>query len=491
MPAVLKVANFDKTQSYDFTNSSSKVRLIAGTFSDTTSENGEPVELRFQTITKGTEVQRREALRDVEYIFARATRFLLDLTEQNSIWMYAQSQGSEKERRSLVMSWQRTDTVQNQSDPLLDRTQTVISDWSITRNGYWEAIAANIITLSDSNAFFDGLNDFGAYTGNPPPPAANKGFALVSTPFNYGTAPGRIEQFGINSATQDITERFWFGIKPVNANVSTWKAHANFDDTYGVPVDLIDYDTDHDDAWALNSKCGRVTFATGDNKFYNRSAVLIPPATLTSPPADELIRGTYLVLMRMRASTTGSTFRTAMFTTVSNAGFLDDTYQDVYLYSNYYYFYEMGVIQVPHESFRKARRDVLSPFDSFRIGIAAERLSGTAELYLDYLVIVPQDHAISSKEMSQLDTMDGFIVGDEDGVITGISEDTVSASSFKQIFMHELSSSNWAFPADPAQNAIVVAVVDSKPSSTQHVKASQTCTYSMKIVPRYFSYNAD
>jgi hypothetical protein len=326
MPAVFKVANFDKTQSYDFTSSGSKVRLIAGTLSDTTSENGEPVELRFQTITKGTEVEIREAIRDVEYIFARSTRFHLDQTEQNSIWIYAQSQGSEKERRSLVMTWQRTDTVQNQSDPLLDRTLTVVSDWSITRNGYWEAIAANIITLSDSNAFFTGLNDYGGYTGNPPPPASNRGFALVNTPFDYGTAPGRISQLGINSADQPVTQRFWFGIKPVNAASITsanWSAHASFDNTYGDPLTYLGFDEDHDDSWALNGKCGRVNGSM--SSFYNRAAVRVPPAGLASPPADELIRGTYLVLFRMRTQNGLNTFRTAMFTSTSAAGFLGDT----------------------------------------------------------------------------------------------------------------------------------------------------------------------
>jgi hypothetical protein len=75
MALLFKVSNFDDTEKYEFTNANSKVRLISGSLQDSTSEFGEPVEIRFQTVTKGTRTEIREALRDVELIFARATRF--------------------------------------------------------------------------------------------------------------------------------------------------------------------------------------------------------------------------------------------------------------------------------------------------------------------------------------------------------------------------------------------------------------------------------
>ena len=491
MPALLEVANFDKSQSYDFTDGASVIRLISGTFSDTTSEHGESVELRFQTIAKGSAVQIREAMRDVERVFKRATVFHNDPTEQNSIWINAKSDGNEKERRTLVMSWQRTDTTQKHSDPLLDRTLIVISDWSIIRNGYWEAIPANAISLADSNAFFTGLNDYGAYAGNPPPSSSNRGFALVTAPFGYGTAPGRILSIGIKSSTQDMTQRFWFGIKPVNASVSVdWAAHASFDGTYGNPFSYWDFNDDFSEGLSLNGKCGKVTFVSGSNKFYNRAGVIIPPSALATPAPNELVRGTYLVLFRMKGTDGADTFRTSMFFTAGSLGFpLADTFHDVFIESQDYYFYEMGVIQVPPEGFREARRNYLASFEGFEIGLAAERLSGTSELLIDYAVIIPQEHAVSSKGMYQEDAEQGYIITDEDDNIVGISQDNGVPPDL-HTYIHELSASNWTFPADNSQNAIVVSVIDAVPGSTKQ-DLDQTCTYSMKIVPRYFSYNAD
>ncbi len=489
MPAVFKVANFDKTQSYDFTNAASKVRLVSASLTDSTSENGEPVELRFKTITKGTEVEIREALSDVERIFARATRFHLDLTEENSIWLYAQSRGSEKERRSLVIAWQRTDTAQLQSDPLLDRTQIVISDWSITRNGYWEAILTNIINFPDTWWIYQ--NCHAAYAGIGGPPGVSRGFDDTRNGmFIHGTAPGRIRRLYITFANDPASgkkwEKFWFGLKTLNEDPDGLIAHSSFGNTAGTPYSY--------DAWAsgngstansLHTYCGWISWGGGDD-FTNKLSVKLP--SYNAP--WESMRGQYLVLFRMKATNSSSSFRTAMFqswTKLDQQGALADTFQDVFVESDEWHFYEMGTIQVPPESYRSARRISYEGFTEMQIGIAAERLSGTGDLMIDYMSWIPQEYAISISNFKAGQVSPANVITDEDGRTIGYTAKT--DTPFER-FIHELSASNWEWPADPDKYSIIVTAADMAIGDGNHPLDKQPILQ-FWVVPRYYSYNAD
>ena len=397
MAAYLSVANFDETEKYDFTLSANKVKLISGSLSDTTSEFGEPVELRFQTITKGTAAEIRIALTQVEAIFGRTAKFFLDLTSQNSIWIYANSDG-ERVRRALVLSWQRVDTVQGPSDPLLDKSLMVISDWVVQRKGYWEATLSHIYdpALTWWSNFNSGGCMAGSYTGD--------GHGTEeSGMIDKGTAPGRIRQWSFSWPAVYTTKYFnklWFGMKTTTAldgGGNLFKPYANFDSVWGDPdtyISYIDlnYTTGLSGTIANNGNCANISFdSPADPTWQNRLSVPVPFHNTT--PRNQ--KGTYQILFRMRASGANGRFRVAMFQAwdkIDQTYSAAETYQDVFVESDEFHLYEMGVIQVPPENYRSARRVSQEDFYQLNIGLTAERLSasGNGTLQIDYLIWIPQ-----------------------------------------------------------------------------------------------------
>jgi len=409
MAAYLAVANFDETEKYDFTHAASKVRLITGTLSDTTSELGEPVELRFQTVTKGTAAEIRLALTQVETIFGRTAKFFLDLTSQNSIWMYANSDG-ERVRRALVLSWQRVDTVQGPSDPLLDKSLMVISDWIIQRKGYWEATLSHIYdpALTWWPDFNSGACMAGTFTGD--------GHGTEeSDMIDKGTVPGRIREWRFTWPTVYSTKYFdkmWFGMKTTTAlegGGNLFKPFANFDSTWGNPDVYDSYITQNytvgQSGIALNGICADIEFDGVGRAPEWKNRISVPVPFHNTQPRNQ--KGTYQILFRMRAKAAGGRYRVAMFQAwdkIDQVYSVAETYQDVFVESTEYHLYEMGVIQVPPENYRSARRTTPEDFYQLNIGLAAERLSAdqTGTLQLDILIWIPQEHSITLSNMRQM-----------------------------------------------------------------------------------------
>lgn len=491
MAAYLSVANVDETEEYDFTLAASKVRLISGSLSDSTSEFGEPVELRFQTITKGTNAEIRTALAQVERIFGRSGQFFSNLTTENSIWIYANSDG-ERIRRALVMSWQRVDTVQGQSDPLLDKSSTVISDWIITRKGYWEAtldyiFEPNTVAWQAATALTSGACQAGTYSGT------GHIADTLSTNLDKGTAPGRIRRMYISIPTVYTTKHFtkiWLGMKTVktlDTAPNYFKPFDTFDNVYGATPTTYDanVNVNTSDSDALNGNCCLIDFT--NNTWLNRVSIPVPYA---GTAADNMA-GTYQVLFRMRANTASETFRVAMFQAwdkVDNSSSIAETYQDVFVDSNQWRLYEMGIIQVPPENFRNARRDVYSEFFQLNIGVAAERITGSNDLLIDYLIWIPQEHAISLANVEGYTGSAINVITDEEDITFGYS--TVWTPTWEK-FVHEISATNWTWPSDPSRKIIAVMAADIPDGDGHHPMTTDLTTIQFDVIPRYHSYNID
>lgn len=488
MALLFQVINFDGTEKYDFTNAASKVRLISGSVQDMTSEIGEPVEFRFQTISKGTPTEIREAIAEVEIIFKRATNFFSDLTSQNSIWIHTQTDAA-KARRALVMSWTREDTSQQNSDPLLDKTEMVISNWTIVRKGFWEAVTADIFapTLPTTKLRAGAC-------GVDPWATLALGVAPISTQssISRGTAPGRIQKIQLELDTvytDKAWEKLWWGMKLVEAlptPASYYKAFQQYDD-----LDGEEYDSDvnllFSNADALNGICCQITFS-GSDAFANKVGAPVPDWATDVDNKS----GTYLVLMRMRSSTAAGSFRAAMFQSwndIDNVGSIADTFQDVFVEDDDFHLYEMGVVQVPPEPYRSARRLGGAALGNIRIGLAAERLSVGGYLEVDYFIFIPQEYAVSLSNTRLADNRYMQILTDEEDYVFSFTTKTTGGW---EVFVHEMSESNWRWPADPDKYLIVVMAADIAIGDGHHPQNEPLGAFStIQVYPRYFSYNAD
>jgi hypothetical protein len=242
---------------------------------------------------------------------------------------------------------------------------------------------------------------------------------------------------------------------------------------------------------ALNNNCANIHFdAPADPTWKNRISHQIPYHGTTSDNQA----GTYQILFRMRASDAAGKFRVAMFQSwdlIDQVYAVSETFQDVFVESNEFHLYEMGVVQIPPENFRSARRNNYLEMYQLNIGLAAERLSapGNGTLQLDYMIWIPQEHSISLSGIRSK-TVGGSceVITDEEDVIFGA---TTTFQTVWEKYVHEVSANNWTFPAEGTKVPITVLAADIKIGDGHHPMFEDLTLYELKVIPRYYSFNTD
>lgn len=505
MTAIWQINNHQETRGYDFLNASSVIRLVHGSIKDQTTENEEPVEISFQTVANGTTTQIRQAIRDIERLLAQATMWLEDETDDESIWLHAASV-SETERRVLILGWTRSDESQDiGSDPLLDDVTQVISTWVITRAPFWEGL----VSAATNYDLWTKLNKGGFYEGSTMPATGLKGFDhIANTSMNKGTAPGRIIEATLDmwAGTGDDIDRYWIGIKVTKKNLISnfWRPFMPMSRTYNwtLAIDVTNtYNNNLSDTAAPNDFCYQMQFNV-DEEFRDKYTFYFPTYSQGTAGTNfewEHYRGRYKLLYMLRVDAASTECRVAAFLTWDSTTFwssgglrVADHMQDVYISDQYYHWYDMGTVQLPPEGYRHQRRQTYPEIGDLQFGLSAGRLTGSGNLRAAMAVLVPMDHFISGEIPKGQDTsMHGSIFTDElDNIVAQTHKYQGSPT---ERYMHEVAANNWRWPVAPlsTQEGMVVVVMDEPFSSNAHTPFAEEAILSMKVVPRYLSYNAD
>ena len=494
MSVTFKISNDDGTDLYDFISTGSKIRYITGTFQDQVNHTDEDKVMSFKTIAKGTASEIRTAFNDIETLLHKINIWNENKSIEESMWLNVQSEGTEKERRTLLKSWSRTDSAEGVSDPLLDKSVMVISSWEFARHHAWEALFANRIqhticgiscnTGAAMDAFVtDQTND-------------HDGFQVTETAdfLNDGNKPGRIVRTMvpmIRASNGDQWDKLWIGMKAVRSVASAagnkYRAHIGMGSPENAVIGVAGVDLTVVDTTALHdnkSTCGLQTTPAWNIRMFNQ----IPFSHVDSSV------GTYLILARMKVTTATSTVaRCAMFSAWNNfdvVGGTTDTYDDVYVDSEKWHMYEMGVIQIPPDGFRAARRLDHEDLYALNLGLYAELVSGSGDLDIDYMCWIPQEHFVYAASIfGTEETFHSFpfIYTTEDDEILGV---THKVGFPWAAWSHQIASKNWNWPADPDKKLIVVALADTKLIDGPH-EIDKSIELTVDIIPRYYSYNAD
>lgn len=493
MAVVFDIRNDDKSEFYDFTNVNSIIRYVSGSFTDNSDSTLEDKQTSFKTVAKGTPTQIREAFRDIELLLNKAPLWWEDNTLDEGIYIHIETESSSSPRRSLIISWQRTDSSEGASDPLLDKSSMVISDWTITRHHAWEGEPASEFTHSNIAV---SCNTGGAFVGTTTNQNADHdGFeAEESADFlNDGTKPGRIVRTRIaipQSTGGNDWDKVWIGMKPVasvNGTASDkWAAHTVFTNAFGMSTIDGDINGAFTSSLALNGQCTDIDFT--DPSWQARMFNEIPHTH------EDSSRGTYLVLMRLKVeAATNTVARVAMFYSWDNPslqGGKADTYEDIYIDNTDWRMYEMGVIQVPPEGYRTERRGTGNEgLSTLAIGLSAERIAGTGSLYADYAVWIPQEHYLYIGNAKNAGSAGNYtyVYVSEDGEVIGHN----SRGAPDHHYQCEISAKNWHWPADPAKKFIVVAAADMFIEDTEEHNFNKSLDIQVTVRPRYHSFNAD
>jgi hypothetical protein len=317
----------------------------------------------FSVIATDTVVNLLYQLKRLEDVMEEIRQYHDRVPTANQWWLEWHVDG-EEERRALFYTGQMEYPALVAMSPMIE-CQTIVVKFAFVRHPLWENDAST--TVVDQIAMpTDGVH------------ASDK---MILTGIE-GTAPARIEHAEVLlSATPWMltpqTYEYWMGIRPYHDGV------ANFDSVWEAELGTNDVDTaDVADGSCSNNWKVVTTFVdtTLVRRFYLQVQNI---ATVVGREVDYI--GRYLVLARMRldaAGTVGVQMR---------SGYSDQIiHEELYVESTLWYLYELGEIEIPPASdpamyYRNWLR-------SFMVSVYAERLSGTPNLEVDLLCLIPTEH---------------------------------------------------------------------------------------------------
>jgi hypothetical protein len=292
------------------------------------------------------------------------TRSLLQL---NGIWLRAKLDGETNTRQAYVTTLRRGKA--EVFSPFVK--DSFLPDYQIglTRKPYWEGIAqVDIATGASINVNGGKL----AYTLD-------------------GDVPGRIAKMVVTAETNSLQNlnRFWIGIQDTRygtpANFQPiWTLHPT-----GGHNPAIDFDTtESSDATAVSGYKQTCTFATVPTMAQRTAETMYE--VLGGGGAFNDQRGIYRVLLRAKTTSTRAA-RVRLKTGFSyNSGYYFGAYGNRTPISNTNWgYYDLGVVSIPSWKI-PADLDLRYQF----LAIEAESVSGSGNLDLDCLMLVPAEHQI-------------------------------------------------------------------------------------------------
>jgi hypothetical protein len=314
----------------------------------------------------------------------RQVGFYHNKIEKYAVWLRVKLTGETGGREALILSAKRSPAplwsyeVRN---PIEGNYYLLKYTLALTRMPYWEDPTFTTGWTSTSMSSVGGTYTYGAVTGDVPPRMYN---TQIQTDGVSGTGSGNKIWMGFRSPRFGTIANF----------LPTWSLRkgAAFDaDTTGGTTNS------HSEA-----KDGKITITTFATVATMLRRVTIRVSDVTSNYSDQ--RGTYLVLLRAALSTSGVVRARLADGLYSSPKF--NTRPRVLINATNFKMYEMGTVQIPSPA-RYSTKD-LAP--TYALAIEAERISGSAALWLDTVILIPIDEALMTVDMGDFDaTQAGFV----------------------------------------------------------------------------------
>jgi hypothetical protein len=399
------------------------ILLIDGTYSQIVSTRGEWVIDKFKTITVGdTDTEVRNAVTALEELLQLGKDWFKYPSLTLSTWLRTKTE-NETSRRTLVKDWSRIDIPEaGVFDHLITNDNNgVVSEWRITRHPDWEELTAATATASGMDANGD-LYDL----------------KTNETQLNGGTEVGRIAEtfMGETSLTQRARE-IWIGITESDSTLSSLDTPITVSAGVGTYYEKFNGTTDVSDG--ITGSCAQTgftsTIATIARRFVNH--------------LEEWEHGQYVLLMRARITGAGE----AMMRCETGIGYSADfskirmeQHPDVYVTSQQWLLYEMGIINIPNMQYRYQNTQLPSSAGEGQISfiLGAERISGTMELRCDEWILIPYEHFLYVTEMDHEGSEQiAVTLTHEDDTVESIGSDLDVTIATRTTQIYEMGLNNW------------------------------------------------
>lgn len=450
MARVLRLADAAQSDTID---------LLAGTFrleSGSWQLSGEGTETMSLVATAASEKAVANAVQEFDELLKKAGEYHGDLVEGTSYWLEMNA-ATESARRSLLYGGQY-------------RVQSGVGYGPL-----FEQYAGKMVLSLDHHPLWENTS-YSTKTSS----ALAIGDPWVIAAIE-GTEPARIRRTKItNTSASGWHYTYWLGLRPTYEGTTDFIARWELEDgTLGTDAS-VDSTTDPNGAspGATAGKFVKVTFATA-TALTRRISVKVDDVIGAGTNYNHF-HGEYQVLLRYQlsaAGTCGIEMRTGYATAnLTNYRACNPQYVTG---TGGWYLQEMGTVTIPAEGGWYGQDADYAKY--FTIEFAAEQVSGTPNLYLDCLILVPTKH------FAKIDNcyVEGGVATDYAELWTheDDSKTAISYSSSKPIIdVSKEDCDTWYLPR---QGSVLVAV--GARQNKAHTFAD-TVTLVLDYFPRYRSY---
>lgn len=368
---------------------------------------GPIVETMYLLLQRSTQDNISTYMQDLHQMQVWAEQYINDSVEDTPVWLHAQMASETGERRALVRridiqygaSWYGDEAT------ALDIPLTI----TVVREPWWERTTARDMPEGSPSADVCVTYDYTA-AGTGGDPVAHD---IV------GDTGARIRYLRIFPGTSDELHKIWIGIKSVNRHGITI---ANFQPIWELEDGINETDVS-DTADSSASDGNRITVSESvrewDDTWNGVLKLTYLAATgIASSSSDHV--GNYLWLLRGKTSAASTTWDVRLkfgHTQTTDANYILGPIQEFDDNSGWE-FKEMGLQEYPIRR-QKALLDADVGADVdyyFSLKIEARRTSGSGDLYLDCVCLVPVDEGFLYGEI-----VDGTVTGTNDGIKIGNS----------------------------------------------------------------------
>lgn len=445
------------------------ISLIEGSYTQQVTTKGEWVRDSFRTIATGaTDAAARTAIKGLEKLLQDGVDWFKYPTKTASTWLRVKGD-TETARRTLIKDWYRQDLpVEKFIDPVVVSGATVISEWKIDRHPDWEDVSAQTVSSISMSA------NGGVYN-----------WGTQQTQLSGGTEVGRIANMTWGPPTTEQVYELWAGISE-GTSITTADALLTVVQAEGTEYDRFNGTTNVTDG--VSGTCAQTAFtgtiATIARRFANHR--------------DALENGQYILLLRARITGSGEAMMRAEVGTGYTSDFTKirmEQLPDVYVTSQEWLLYEMGVVDIPGPSYRYENSLVTGGAGTGEVTfiLTAERISGTMELRCDEWILIPYEHFIYADRMD--DTADAgatveivnSALTQENDIVEFVGGITGEGTYQARFSIYEMGINDWSYPRNGGTMVSAFNVKHPTTDTISHI-SSKTSSISLKVFRRWKSF---
>lgn len=443
MTVTLTINDDDGNTPFDFNDG--YIKLAQDSYQD----SGDQVS--FTLTGRGSETQLTTELNTLETLINNAILYSNDGLRGNAVWLNLQTPGDVTNRRRCIAAATRPQWAWNNGggiNPFLT-SQTIKGSFTLfMAHVDWE----------DEDTHGGHTTTLSALGGK------NASFQLTQ----QGTAYGRIKSIRLDTLNQPgLITKLWIGLRPrrdgMSGLVNVWSASLG--------------DNGTGTAGAVDANCSSgnrktVTYSTGS--LVRRTTVNYDDVVGVADNTH--LRGRYLVLLRYAIAADNTAWEVQVrygFSGATHAA-LEPAIVSRATGSSAYKVVELGTVQFPPSN----DRGLITDLSECEISIYAGGISGTGNLYLGELILIPTEHLIRVEGASIGPSTGDFettIYTHPNGEVYGYGYDIVPNATVR------VSPENWVLPFEPCGLYLAAAQGD-------NLTLTDTIEVTLTLHRRYRNY---